>query len=120
MAQVFAAIDDIFFLAKVQETAKQTGVELKTSRAAALPFDSLKENKPALIIIDLEAASADPAGLISQLKNDDDLKEVPVLAFGGHTQVEKLEAARQAGANQVMPRSEFTANLANILHSSGK
>ncbi len=115
MAQVFAAIDDIFFLAKVQETAKQTGVELKTSRVAALPFDSLKENRPALIIIDLEATSADPSGLISQLKNDDDLKEVPILAYGRHTNAEKLQAAREAGADRIMPRSEFAANLAEIL-----
>jgi hypothetical protein len=40
---------------------------------------------------------------------------VPVVAFLSHVQVELAEAARAAGCREVMPRSEFTRNLATIL-----
>ncbi len=118
MISVLAIIDDIFFLAKVQETAKQAGVELKTTRAATCSPETITQKKPALIIVDLQANSADPAKIIRTLKNDPEAKDIPLLAFGRHTQTDLIEAAQKAGADQVIPRSEFAANLPEILRGA--
>ena len=118
MFPVLEIIDDIFFLAKVQETAKQASVELKTTRAADCSPDGVAQEKPTLVIIDLQAASADPAEVIRSLKNDRATKEIPLLAFGRHTQTDLIEAAQKAGADRVIPRSEFNANLSEILRGA--
>jgi hypothetical protein len=40
------------------------------------------------------------------------------MGFVSHVQVAVIEAAQQAGAEQVLPRSAFAARLADILMSA--
>lgn len=40
---------------------------------------------------------------------------IPVLAFGPHVAVDLLKAADEAGADQVLPRGAFTAQLPQLL-----
>ncbi len=115
MGRVLAIIDDLFFVAKMQQTAKQVGAELRLVRAADFHPESLRGETPALLICDLNATSANVVELIRQVKADEELKAVPVLAFLSHVQVDLQRAAQQAGADQVLPRSKFSANLAEIL-----
>src|SRR3990172_1401517 len=102
LGSVLAVVDDLFFVAKLQETAKQVGAELRAAR-------------PALAVFDLNATSANAVELIRQLKADAELKEIPVIAFLSHVQVDLQRAAQDAGCDQVLPRSKFTAGLADIL-----
>lgn len=115
MAGVLAVVDDLFFLAKLQETARQMGVELATVRAADFRLESVRAQRPALAIFDLNARSADAVELVRQLKADGELSEIPVLGFLSHVQVDLQRAAEQAGCEQVLPRSKFTANLPALL-----
>ncbi len=112
---VLAVLDDLFFVAKLQETAKQVGAKLQTVLATKFRPESLREAKPALAIFDLNAASANPVELIRQLKADAELKQIPVVAFLSHVQVDLQRAAQAAGCDQVMPRSKFTAELPALL-----
>ncbi len=120
MAGIIAVADDLFFAAKMQQTAKQVGVELRLVRAADFQPESLRGETPALLICDLNATSANVVELIRQVKADEELKAVPVVAFLSHVQVDLQRAAQEAGADQVLPRSKFSANLAEILrHHAG-
>jgi hypothetical protein len=38
-----------------------------------------------------------------------------VIAFGAHVQADRLRSAREAGCDEVMPRSKFSATLPEIL-----
>ena len=118
MTRVVAVIDDVFFLAKVQGTARQAGVALKTVKASAFDLATLRAEIPALVLIDLESTSANPVELISRLKSGEGLPDVPVVAFGRHVHADKLEAAEKAGADRVLPRSEFVTQLADILRDA--
>src|SRR3990172_1338772 len=115
LGSVLAVVDDLFFVAKLQETAKQVGAELRVVRAADFRADSLRAAPPALAVFDLNAASANTVELIRQLKADAELKQIPVIAFLSHVQVDLQRAAQAAGSDQVLPRSKFTAGLADIL-----
>jgi CheY-like chemotaxis protein len=111
MGRVLALVDDLFFRAKLVETARQTGVELA---CFATPQDLVEEaqvHAPALVIVDLNA-STDPLGAIQQLTAS---HSVPVVAFLSHVQVDLAESARRAGCTQVMPRSQFSKELPTIL-----
>jgi CheY-like chemotaxis protein len=54
-------------------------------------------------------------GLIRALKDDPDARRIPIVAFYPHVETERRDAARAAGADQVLPRSAFTVRLASLL-----
>lgn len=115
MAGVVAVVDDLFFLGKLQATARQVGAELATVRAADFQLESLRQRKPALIIFDLNTTSANAVELIARLKADKELGQIPVVGFFSHVQGELMRAAEAAGCEEVMPRSRFTAILPELL-----
>ena len=115
MPSVVAVVDDLFFVSKLQETARQVGAPLAIVRTAAFHLDNLRQQKPALIIFDLNTTSGNTAELIRQLKSDTELKEIPVVAFFSHVQVELQRAAQEAGCDKILPRSQFTATLPQLL-----
>jgi DNA-binding NarL/FixJ family response regulator len=114
MGRVVALMDDIFFQMKVAETAKHLGIEFKvaTNTDALL---GLLEPRPQLVIVDLNARNQ-PIDAIVKLRAAS--KDIRVVAFLSHVQRELAEQARNAGCDEVMPRSSFTQNLAEILSSA--
>src|SRR3989304_3113004 len=118
LGSVLAVVDDLFFVSKLQETAKQVGAELRVVRAADFRAESLRQARPALAVFDLNAPSANTVELIRQMKADAELKEIPVIAFLSHVQVDLQRAAQAAGCDQGLPRSKFTATLADILRQA--
>jgi DNA-binding NarL/FixJ family response regulator len=111
MGRVVALMDDIFFQMKIAETAKHLGIEFKvaTNTDALL---GLLEPRPQLVIVDLNARNQ-PIDAIVKLRAAS--KDIRVVAFLSHVQRELAEQARKAGCDEVMPRSSFTQNLAEIL-----
>jgi DNA-binding NarL/FixJ family response regulator len=111
MGRVVALMDDIFFQMKVAETAKHLGIEFKvaTNTDALL---GLLEPRPQLVIVDLNARNQ-PIDAIVKLRAAS--KDIRVVAFLSHVQRELAEQARNACCDEVMPRSSFTQNLAEIL-----
>jgi ActR/RegA family two-component response regulator len=111
MAEIVGLMDDLFFQMKVLETAKHLGMQFKVANT----LDSLMEliaTSPKLVIVDLNARSgAIPAiERVRAEKND-----VRMVGFLSHVQVGLAEQARAAGCDEVMPRSKFTQDLAQIL-----
>lgn len=111
MARVIALMDDLFFQAKLAETARQVGVELKVVTTGEALAEEAR-NAAGLVVIDLNAR-ADAIGAIEKLRAAGNA--APVVAFLSHVQTELAERARAAGCREVMPRSKFTQNLAAIL-----
>jgi len=111
MGRVVALMDDIFFQMKVAETAKHLGIEFKVATTTDALL-GLLEPRPQLVIVDLNARNQ-PIDAIVKLRAAS--KDIRVVAFLSHVQRELAEQARIAGCDEVMPRSSFTQNLAEIL-----
>jgi CheY-like chemotaxis protein len=112
---VVAAVEDMFFSAKIEGAARQAGVSLKLALDAQQLGDCLKIQVPALIIVDLNSRTCDPIESIRRIKADVSLASVPVIGFFSHVQVELERAARGAGCDQVLARSAFSSKLQKIL-----
>jgi CheY-like chemotaxis protein len=115
MGKVVALMDDLFFQAKILETAKHVGVRVETvtSGEALVAAGSLPDGeRPVLVLVDLNARSG-AVDAIEKLRAAGN--QVPVVAFLSHVQVELAERAKAAGATQVLPRSRFAQNLPSIL-----
>lgn len=109
--RIFALVDDIFFQAKMLETARHLGVEMKSFTTGEMLLDEFGQHRPRLVVVDLNARQS-PVAAISALRALD--PRIPLVAFFSHVQTELAESARQAGCEEVMPRSKFTKELAAI------
>jgi CheY-like chemotaxis protein len=112
MAEVAALVDDLFFQAKIMETAKQLGVHLKTFGTGPALLAEVLQTPPRLVLIDLNARHG-AIEAIEQLHAS--AASLPIVAFLSHVQTELAARAKAAGCRDVMPRSLFTMNLAKIL-----
>lgn len=113
--RVLAAVDDLFFASKIRGTAERLNVTVEFAKKADTLFDLAKTETPALIILDLNSERLDPLSLVKRLKEDEQLRSVPIVGFLSHVQTELLRLAEDAGVERVMPRSAFTKFLPEIL-----
>ena len=106
-SRIFAFVDDLFFLAKIQETARKMNVRVEFVKTDKDLTDKLKQNgeeKPSLIIFDLK----------SKLK-----KGTSIIGFLSHVQGDLKQKAHEVGCDMVLPRSAFSQNLPNLLRRHG-
>jgi hypothetical protein len=103
---ILAFIDDLFFQVKVAETAKQIGITVEFS-------ESNLPSRPDRILVDLGYSKEEIAALIHRIRKQWPAAEIT--AFGPHVDGGSFELAREAGADQVLPRSKFSSNLPEIL-----
>jgi len=115
---VLAAVDDLLFSSKIRTTAKQAGIELTFARSPQDILEQARTLRPSLVVFDLNSTKTAPIETIGALKGEPGLGATRVVAFASHVHTELIASARQAGADQVLPRSAFAANLAEILLSS--
>jgi DNA-binding NarL/FixJ family response regulator len=112
---ILAAVDDLLFSSKIRTVAKQAGVELTFARTPVEILEGARTLRPSLLIVDLNSAKGDPIATIAALKRDPDLASIRTLGFVSHVHTELIGAARTAGIDEVMARSAFAGQLAEIL-----
>lgn len=117
---VIAVIDDMFLASKVGATAKALGMLAVFPRGLDSLRHSIDDGVPDIIVVDLQHAKLDPIALGSELKSNERLAAVPVIGFFSHVEAELHRKAVQAGYDQVMPRSVFFGELANVLSGESK
>lgn len=114
--RIFAYIDDLFFLAKINETARKLNLKVDFVKTDKDVLDAVEETgeKPSLIIVDLNNLSVKPLTLIPKLKKELK-KETNIIGFVSHVQGDLKMKAQEAGCDMVLPRSAFSANLPQLL-----
>jgi hypothetical protein len=120
--KIFFFIEDLFFIAKIQETARKLGVKVafvkNDKEAIASLVGGEEEDRPGLIVFDLNNANAKPLTLIPKLKAK--LKRsTSIVGFLSHLQGDLKAKAVEAGCDTVMPRAAFSQNLPNLLRRYG-
>jgi len=120
-SRIYAFVDDLFFLAKIQETARKLNVKVEFVKSEADLQERMKGNgdeKPSLIIFDLNNTNAKPLSLIPKLKTK--LKRgTSIIGFLSHVQGDLKQKAHEVGCDMVLPRSAFSQNLPNLLRRHG-
>jgi len=118
---IYFFIEELFFIAKIRETAKKLGVKvafIKNDKEALEELTDGEENKPALIVFDLNNANAKPMTLIPKLKSKLK-KSASIVGFLSHLQGDLKAKAVEAGCDVVMPRAAFSQGLPNLLRRYG-
>ncbi len=121
--RIFCFIDDLFFMAKIGETAKKLGVKVEFVKgsdkdAVQRILDAPEEERARLIVFDLNNANTKPLTLIPKVKSKFK-KAVSVVGFLSHLQGDLKIKATEAGCDTVMPRSAFSQSLPTLLRRYG-
>jgi CheY-like chemotaxis protein len=120
--RIYCFIEDLFILAKIQEVSKKLGIKvafLKPEKDVVTKLaETREEDRPALILFDLNNANAKPLTLIPKIKTK--LKRgTSIIGFLAHIQGELKSKAIEVGCDTVMPRSTFSQNLPSLLRRYG-
>jgi CheY-like chemotaxis protein len=112
---IIAVVDDMFFASKIRAVAEAVGAEISFPRSREALVQKARETKPQLIVVDLHNQKIDSNALASDLKSDEQLRDIRLLGFFSHVQTELQRNAMAAGFDQVIPRSVFARDLGKIL-----
>jgi hypothetical protein len=120
--RIFCFIDDLFFQAKIQETARKLGIKVGFVKGdkdgVARIFEAPDDAKPTLVVFDLNNLNAKPLTLIPKFKTKFK-KATSIIGFLNHLQGDLKMKATEAGCDTVMPRSAFSQSLPNLLRRYG-
>ena len=106
------------FSSKIKTAATHLGVPLTFARSSAAALAEMRKNAPSLVIFDLNNPRTDPLGTVAAMHRDPELSAIPTVGYVSHVDTETINAARQAGMTEVLARSVFTTQLAEILKRS--
>ena len=113
-SRIFAFVDDLFFQAKIQETARKLNVKVEFVKSEKDLLDRVKENgeeTPSLIIFDMNNVNAKPLTLIPKLKSK--MKKASIIGFLSHVQGDLKQKAHEVGCDMVLPVRHFRRTCHN-------
>ena len=135
---ILAFVRDLNFEVRIENAAQQNGFQVKVIESAeqiappdeedlgvqiaehlagrgAVLLDRITQWHPALIIFDLGNDFIPWEDWIRLISSVPATRRIPILCFGPHVDVEMMQAAKAAGANEVVARSRFVTQLPDLL-----
>src|ERR1039458_7768906 len=101
--RVLAVLNDLFFAVKLADAAKRAGLELEFVKDAAQVLEKAQQ-RPAIVILDLNFEAAGPLALITALKAGATTKGICLIGYVSHVQGELKKQAHDAGCDMVLGR----------------
>lgn len=112
---VLLVSSDLLWLGKVRSAAQKMGLDVKVPERKTDVTQLLLDESTRLVLVDLHHPRFDFVETIRLVKGT--RWNVELVCFGHHTDAERLEKARQAGATRVWPNSELDRRLPELLSS---
>lgn len=115
MILYFAA--DLLWATRIRSTAEGLGIQVRPVRNVAMLQARLADSPVRGVVIDLDGGDA-ALELIAHIRAPENTGGSPpirIVAWGPHVNVEKLRAAKEAGADAVMARGAFSRALPRVL-----
>ena len=108
-------IRDLFFRSKIDAVAAALGATVAYASTLDLATLRCAELKPDLVFVDLSDATFPALETIAKIRAA--APAARVIGFASHIDLKPLNAAREAGFELTLSRSEFTAQLPSLLKS---
>ncbi len=111
-----AVVCDLIFQSKITGTAAQSGATCRVVRDVATLEAALIDQSPQLVLIDLSLEDVVVSDLVKCVRSHAATSRI--VAFGSHVDRDVLNAAAEAGADDVLPRSAFVRLLPSLFTAS--
>jgi len=112
VSRIAIVVSDLLFQSRIAAAVATLGHDATVADSAATVAAAIAA-RPGLAIIDLHDRNLDPIATVRLAR----AAGTRVLAFGRHTEPRTLRAARDAGADLVVPRSQLAAELPQLIES---
>ena len=113
--RVIFVCDNLLILSRTVSNLNHLGYAVSNLRDPSELVAAAKEKPPLFVLLDLTVKRSDACAAITQLKAEETLRHVPVLAFGDHTDTDLLERARKAGAESVTSNAAVAHHLPQLV-----
>jgi PleD family two-component response regulator len=112
---ILVGVTDIFFYTKVRDAMISKGYKIERARTQQDIADKASATSPSAVILNLNDETLDAFQALETLKADTRLKNLPILAFANHEEVDTFNRARALGVTKIVSRNEFSARLKDLL-----
>jgi len=106
-------IRDLFFRSKIDAVASAVGATVAYASSLDAAASRCAELKPDMVFADLSDATFPALETIEKIRAV--APDARVVGFASHIDLKPLRAAREAGFELTLSRSEFTARLPDLL-----
>jgi hypothetical protein len=109
---VIVCVEDLFFRAKIETTARHLNLPVRFVGSKDLPKASTENGTAAVL---MELANGETLASVRELRKNAATAALPVIGFLSHLDKQLAKDAEAAGVTQVMPRSQFSETLPDLL-----
>jgi len=108
MAKILIVEDDKFLRELITQKLTTEGYEVSEAIDGESGIKKVKEEKPNMILLDLILPGIDGFEVLSQIKEDPVLAQIPVVILSNLGQREDIEKGLKLGAQDYMVKAHFT------------
>ena len=109
---------DLMMTSNAESHAREHNVILKTSGTVEKALNAIQEERPHLLLVDLQTPGLDVVQLGEEIRGLSDSVTPLTVAYAQHVNVELLETAKNAGFDQVITRGQFNSQIRQIISDS--
>ncbi len=106
-------VRDLMLRSRIEGAATALGVATVAAATIAIARARAEEHRPAIVFVDLSDGHFPLADTLREIRAA--APAARLVGFASHVDLKALKAAREAGFDRVLSRSEFTAHLPELL-----
>lgn len=105
-------VEDDTFLSKmyVDKLSQEGDFEVEAFGKGEEAFNNMKDNKPDLVLLDIVLPDINGVKVLKMMKENDDLKHIPVLMLTNLNEKDYINEALDLGADGYLIKAHFTPN----------
>lgn len=108
MKKIYILEDDKLLVRVYATKLKKAGFDMRFAEEADSFIDELKEYKPDLIIVDLVMSHSDGYQIISDIKNSEPIKNIPIMVLSNAVDDVSLGKTKELGAVKHLAKSDYS------------
>ncbi len=109
MAQKITVVEDDKFLRElITQKLSTEGYDISEAVDGEKGLETIKKEKPDLILLDLILPGIDGFEVLARIKSDPDVSEIPVIILSNLGQKEDIERGLKMGAADYLIKAHFT------------
>jgi len=116
---ILGFVTNLMFTSRIESVAEYLGFQVHWIETPGdwdeKQGDKIKIVQPVMVLIDLGISEISWGSWIRQYKSDPATRQIPLLCFGSHIDVDLIKEAKTAGADKVLARSRFFSSLPELL-----
>ena len=114
MAETIAALASMFFGAKLKGSVEQAGYEYAGAIGETGLLKQIELKSPVLVLLDLGKDDVNFAQVVQSIQS---ITDTPIIAFCGHVETQKLEAAEALGCH-IATNGAITGSFETVVNKA--